>query len=305
MSPATDAPRRCQGGYAGFMGAGVPERVFIFGGCASRDAVEFYPPHMELAGYVARQSVISAYSHATEDGFELSGVKSSFQRRMFAGDIAGNAFERIREASPDLIVWDLNIERVGVARLPAGGLVTASTAQRGWVGPGRLRAPIRFGTDAHFSLFSRMAARFLADLESVGLADRVVVNATPWAPLPAEEAQIAAGVEAERFSARWFNQTISRYHQFLETRGVPLVCPPHEVVRARLDHKWGPGPFHYIEDTYRAMVAAIDTFVDQRSALPPPVQTPDLNAVGFDNSEPGSTTEFGPKPRSTDELLSR
>lgn len=46
--------------------------MFIYGGCTSRDAVDFYPEYgLELLGYVARQSLVSAFRPADHSEFAI------------------------------------------------------------------------------------------------------------------------------------------------------------------------------------------------------------------------------------------
>lgn len=92
-------------------------RVFIYGGCTSRDAVDQYADYgLQLHSYIARQSLISAYRPADPALFDTRGVEGTFLRRMLAGDIVGTLPKHLDEnaAEIDLVVWDLMIERVGV-----------------------------------------------------------------------------------------------------------------------------------------------------------------------------------------------
>src|SRR5690625_1135237 len=63
-------------------------RVFIYGGCASRDAVRYYSPYgMHLVGYIARQSLPSALAPAKLKDFAIPTHLPKFQQRMIKGDI--------------------------------------------------------------------------------------------------------------------------------------------------------------------------------------------------------------------------
>lgn len=157
-------------------------RVFIHGGCISRDAVDFYPQYgMEMVAYVARQSLISAYSRSDKSAYDVSSVKSSFQRRMFAGDVAGNLPTLLRRTEFDLLIWDLMIERVGVGKAPDGRYITRNMDFAGaGVGP-KLSRYLNFGTEPHFEAWSAACRKHVALLEEIGALEKVVLNATPWA----------------------------------------------------------------------------------------------------------------------------
>ena len=87
-------------------------KVFIYGGCTSRDAVDHYSGHgLELHSYIARQSLISAFKPAAPSVIDTSGVSGNFQQRMLSGDVTGTLPKHLaRHADEiDLIVWDLMI----------------------------------------------------------------------------------------------------------------------------------------------------------------------------------------------------
>ncbi len=103
-------------------------RVLIYGSCVTRDAVEFWDAEqLEMAGYVARQSLISAAAPPSDaEQFRLSQISSSFQRRMLRGDVESSLLPTLEECRDDydVILWDLTDERNGVQQLPDGGWVT-------------------------------------------------------------------------------------------------------------------------------------------------------------------------------------
>lgn len=55
------------------------KKVFIYDSCVTRDAVpQFQNFGLEMVGYVARQSLISAFSKADISKFDLRKISSSF-----------------------------------------------------------------------------------------------------------------------------------------------------------------------------------------------------------------------------------
>lgn len=230
-------------------------RVFIYGGCSSRDAVEYYSAYgLELHSYIARQSLISAYRPADPRHFDTSRVASSFQRRMLHGDVVGSMPRHIaaHHESIDLIVWDLMIERVGIHLVRTGGAVTRNGTPRA-VGDD---APVftgsySFGTDAHLRHWSHALMRFIATLERYELADRVVVNATPWA-LVAEDGGPSRADSS--LAPDFFNANIQPYWDLAEGAGLKVARVPQERAISDPGHKWGPAHFHYVADTHLAQL---------------------------------------------------
>lgn len=233
-------------------------RVFIYGGCTSRDAVEYYPEYnMHLQGYIARQSLISAYRPANPSLFDTSSIEGSFQRRMLQGDIISSMPKHLTQnhADIDTIIWDLMIERVGVQKVTSGGMVTRNgTPLAKGVGSRELSGSYLFGTDHHFKQWCWALGRFLATLESLNLKEKVIVNATPWA-IADKHGQPPKSSSAMR--PKWFNREIQRYWQAIERAGIKVAQVSQDDAIADPDHKWGPAYFHYVSETYRAQLNAI------------------------------------------------
>jgi len=234
------------------MTGGDAVHVMIYGSCVSRDGVEFWAEHgLELTGYVARQTLISAYAPADLSRFRLDEITSAFQRRMAGYDIEG-ALARIVEEQRsvmDLLLWDLTDERLGVVKIPGGGWVSKVVPYHKGIfaGPGRLGETLRIGESEHLRAWKTAADRFLDDLGRLGLRERVVVNDTRWAVVDETGARMgpSGGLQPEQY-----NEIIERYLEHLAARGIVAIHVPQEVTVARSDHKWGPAPFHYVDTVY-------------------------------------------------------
>lgn len=227
-------------------------RVFIYGSCVTRDAEPWFQGYgLEMVGYVARQSLISAFRPARVEEYNLSRIESPFQRRMTKGDLEGNLRFQIQKAEPDLIVWDLCDERLGVKKAKTGGVVThiRDHVAEG-VHPGPFGPVIQFGTDAHYDLWRKGLEQLMASVERYGLSGQIILNATPWAVVN-DAGEDLGDVPRE------FNDSSDRYISEAESAGVSVARIPDDAVVARVDHQWGPAPFHYIDATYRAQLDRI------------------------------------------------
>ena len=234
------------------------QRVFIYGSCVTRDGVEYWPDYdLEMSGYVARQSLISATAPARPGEFNTAAISSPFQKRMAEGDIVGNVINKLT-ADPtayDIILWDITDERLGVYRVPSGGYVSRVVDYGGGIyrGTERLGTPIRVGSEAHRELWLASLDRFAARLEQAGIKERVILNALPWA-LRDEDGNPTSNRSVD---PRSFNQVLQDYGAEVERRGIRVAyADPDRVVQASA-HKWGPAPFHYTPDTYLASLEAV------------------------------------------------
>ena len=101
--------------------------LLIVGGCVSRDTVDpLLGKSLELKRYVARQSFISAGTDATKLVPKVD-LRSQFQRRMLEADLEGSLFRDIEENSEvDLVLWDLNVERLGAWQFDVDTFATDS-----------------------------------------------------------------------------------------------------------------------------------------------------------------------------------
>lgn len=230
-------------------------RVFIYGSCVTRDAVEFWDPEkLEMAGYVARQSLISAMSPASDvEDFRLSQIESSFQRRMMRGDVESSLLPTLAAAKDDydVILWDLTDERNGVQQLPDGGWITRlRNFQKEQLFRGKLGRILAATDGEHSKLWNRALDGFLAELDKAGLLDRLVLNDTRWA---------TTDDAGEPFSVQetFLNGHLDRMSRSIRAAGVPVIAPEPSTVVASTNHKWDRAPFHYVEETYASMTSRL------------------------------------------------
>lgn len=242
--------------------ATAPTRVFIYGSCVSRDSLEHAgPERYTVTRYVARQSLVSAYGGSAR--VEPGGtITSPFQRRMVEGDAEGNllAVLRAHVESTDLLLWDLTDERLGVLVAPDGAILTRSVdlisadiAPRldGW-------RHVPFGSDEHFTVWAAALDQFCADLRLLGLLNRTVLLAVPWAASTDDGGPVPRSFGVSSGEA---NALLERYYRAAETHGVRVERVPEDLAVAGADHRWGRAPFHYAHRTYDAIVAIMEDVV--------------------------------------------
>lgn len=219
-------------------------KIFLYGGCVIRDASQMIDHDVETSGYVARQSLISAISPPAI--LPAANLESPFQSRMVDGDVNSSLLHSMRKAAAhtDLFVMDCHIERVGVYRLPDASFVTASPEMnrsgilRNVTGHSR----IHLGSSRHTDLWTQAANRFVARLEEFGLKEKTLVIDAPW--VEADESGVPFPPRNGR-TVREVGQSISSLTAILANLGVSVARMPTEVAVAPVDHRWGPGPYHF------------------------------------------------------------
>lgn len=233
--------------------------MLVLGSCVSRDAFEaFDPARFVLHSYHARHSLISAFTPLPADVVADARLPSAFQRRMLTEDVTAAVLGRLRSPGrrPDLVLWDLVDERLGVLELPDGGFLTVSNELlAAGIDLPAGTAHVPFGSDRHFALWSRAVAAFGDLLAAEDLSRRTVLLLAPWATRTADGRPTPAshGVTAEEGNRRY-----ARYERAAAAvPGVSVVrMAPDEAV-ASADHRWGPAPFHYTDEFYRLVAARV------------------------------------------------
>lgn len=238
------------------------KKVFLYGGCVIRDAHRNVQDEIELSGYVARQSLISAMNPPSTS---LPNVRmqSKFQESMANGDISSNLIAKLRgvAAETDLVVMDTHIERLGVHKLPDGSFLTPSAEIRAsgiLETIDGLRSPINPGTERHTRFYRNAVRKFTLHLERLGLRERVIVINAPWAIQDTDGVPFGTyrGIDVSVMSAH-----MDSLCRILEEAGISVRDMPGELAIAPVNHQWGRGPYHF-------GVEAMDWVADQiRSSI--------------------------------------
>ena len=228
-------------------------KIFLYGGCVIRDAYELIKNDVELTGYVARQSLISAMNPPVQEAGEIN-LESAFQTRMASGDLQSNLVKRIRQArdrGTDLFVFDFHIERVNVQRLPDGSFFTPSTElnNAGVLSKLRRRSKsIPLGSDRH-TAFWKVAARRLSDrLDRMGIKGRVLVVNAPWARFDNQ------GKPFTDFQGKPIGEVsdqITALTRLLKAHDIEVIDLPMDLAIGDSNHKWARAPFHFTPGAMR------------------------------------------------------
>nr|WP_306270814.1 DUF6270 domain-containing protein [Ornithinimicrobium sp. HY1793] len=235
----------------------VAPRAFLFGSCVARDTLEMVDRStLDIASYIARQSLLSAGSDASAHLPTNLGISEGFKLRMIKNDFSGNLLQSVRQAaeSIDVLLWDLADERHGVHRFEDGTIVTRSIDN--------VQVPaivelldatehLTFGSKTHQSLWTAAAISFTEFLDEVGLLGRTVVLQVPWA-LHTTEGKPTPWSMGVR--ARDANRLYEPYYDTLHQLGHNVIKVPAEMVVADPGHRWGLAPFHYTDAVYREVL---------------------------------------------------
>lgn len=232
--------------------------MFLYGGCVSRDSFTEMETEAKLTGYVARQSLISAFNRPAR--IKPIELPSNFQNRMVRGDISSDFIDKLEPKIPetDVIVIDLLVERLGVSRIRGGSFVTMSSElkkSRALEAVAGQTRSIRFGTDEHFAHWCEAAVRFSVFLTENNMKSKTLLLETPWADITDTGARVRGNAT---MSAEEANEKYERYYKFLsdECKILNYRLPDDHIISAE-KHRWGVAPYHYIKPAYLGIVQRI------------------------------------------------
>ena len=232
-------------------------RVFIYGSCVSRDTFEHLDPEQfELVEYVARQSVLSAYTKPVEL-MAPPTLKSRFQQRMITGDFSSSLRSQMAThgSATDFVLVDLTDERLGAYLLPDGSIVTRSVEFIESGGEQYLpqgTQHIAFGTQQHFDYWTTAMEYVGEQMRTQMSQATIVLLDIPWAEWSESGAETPGSFGMRAADA---NPVFRMYAQAAaRALGAHVISmEPSEVVSSP-DHPWGDAPFHYSEKVYLEIV---------------------------------------------------
>lgn len=235
-------------------------RLFIFGSCVSRDVLSIAgPPGVFLVDYFARSSIASAFSETMVKDRWSESLSSAFQRRMVKADLQKTLPAKLSNSEYDLLLYDAIDERLRLFQFHDGSLCTIS---------GELQAArfdfrsaggrvIQSGSEEFFKLWELGWSRFINFLASLGRLARLRINVVHWAsaPPPGQTFSLQHTEESIAAADRFLNRLYERMRQDIDDQQF-LTFPEHLMLAAG-GHRWGVGPFHYIDEYYHAAASAI------------------------------------------------
>lgn len=232
-----------------------PLRVFVYGGCVSRDVLSLPDSKGEfrLAGYVARTSLASQVCPPWRDDETLRNISSDFQRRMVLIDMEKSLFKLIERSDFDVLLMDLMVDRLPLVRLGGARVATKSNEFYKAFKGKFVRQLDEFGGE-YLDLWSKGFMTLLDVLHRGDCLHKLRVNKVLWATRSDLGGVDFPGYREEKILAAntWFSE---RYEQIRALApDVIFYDYPKELFIADSAHKWGLSPFHFIGDLYRETV---------------------------------------------------
>lgn len=235
--------------------------ISIYGSCVARDIVRVTGDKFRCTEYVARQSWISALSSPQKipAGITLTG----FRLKSLVGDFESNAFPRLVASADtsEALVIDLASDRHGVWDLENGSYLSnlASLKKQKILNRYPNARLVPFGSTEHLMLFTDAVERGTQELVSAGLFSKSVVLRIPFTNMRVDGESIETKHE---MAPERIRKTYEPYYQIFEEYGFNFLPHlPDEFALSTLEHTWGVGINHFVDEAYYWWGAEIEKFV--------------------------------------------
>lgn len=203
--------------------------VSILGSCVTRDTAEYWPPGWNLLSYHARHPLGSFPYPSELTDADVHAQPKGWRRVQHVNDITSATVDVLVQQEPDLILWDLADERLGVHQRPDGGWAA---------GEG-----VPYWTEQYKSMWADGVALFMEAADGIP----VVLNAAEW------DRSSRKSTTFHQWQA-WAVQVASSY-------GVAVAVT--DGTRSGPEHRWGDAPFHMRPFDYRRMVVNMQAALER------------------------------------------
>lgn len=223
--------------------------VSIIGSCVTRDTLEVVDG-LDIGPYVARTSLASIVSPPSRRmrSLELNYTEQArpWHRRVATADLHKTHDEQLRQMAGGHVVIDLIEERVDLVRVGWRRYVTRSQILSAMSDFDRhVNGAVRIFSTEGFAIWKRSLPKFARMLGRYVPEERTIIHRALYAP------GARAIADENDYLDRMYDELAAAMPR------ARLVSPSAAVFRASAHHKWGPAPFHYVDEYYREMAAKI------------------------------------------------
>lgn len=234
-------------------------RLFIFGSCVSRDALEYQEGEIALVKYVARTSLATQISAPVVFPEILDRLPSRFQREMMSIDMHKTLFALLRSMDFDTFLMDFIDERFSIGIF--NGARLNLTREFLDANNGELQFPEwnRFSEEKFFA-WRRGFDELMALLCSKECVPKILINKVYFASRSGMTVSSAAPCQSFMSSEIIRNNAyLERMYEYVERNysNVLFLKYSEQYFTASLNHKWGLAPFHYTDEIYREMLSQL------------------------------------------------
>jgi hypothetical protein len=240
------------------------QKFLIFGGCVSRNSLEYATKDLTIIDYFARCSLASLYSipHCSA---ELDKVPDNFSGRSILRDASKLFLEKfVHVNSYDVLLIDFISQRYDVLIFDDGSRLTYSSDLQRFIKSGVIAMEsalrLREGSPEHLEFFRDGVNRFLVDLKRSGAYTRLRIIKAYWSRDYSNDCNSVVDLPKSKDATHYSEAFLERnnqilqglYDQFEAEFGSSIFVNPDRL-KLNPSHKWGPAPYHYDDLFYRSI----------------------------------------------------
>lgn len=236
-------------------------KFLVFGGCVSRDLFNFAESSLLLSDYYARSSFASVFSEPPQLSPNLQKLSSPFQQRCVLRDFDKSFKDKIASGSFDYLLIDFLSNRFNVA-VKGNSVLTLSNElmKSGFDSKAHGYQIVVRNSDKYFNYWKSGFEKFANHCRQCGVADKVILNKIYLADRLQDDGVLPGGFTPEVVVK--YNEFLDRCYEFSSEKmpEVKWLTYSERNVLGAVEHKWGPGPFHYVDGFYQEGLSQLIEF---------------------------------------------
>ena len=246
----------------------MPLKVFIFGGCVSRDIFNFDDrTQYELVDYRARSSLGSSFTPSTINDIHLDNLSSNFQRRIVKTDIEAIFPDLLRKTEYDVLLLDVIDERFDLYIDECDGVCTLSNElyATGFDPATKKGEVVASGSNHFVNMWLSGWYRLIATLKMQRKLNRLRINEVYWSHKSHDGMDYLPTYSIEKIKqANKFLSILYSHMRVILPESQFLKVDSSFLVGAT-DHQWGRSPFHYKTSYYYEVLNKLEISMLRKS----------------------------------------
>ncbi len=244
-------------------------KLFVYGDCVSRDAVNFLDTsRIELVSYCARSSLASSFLSEPINDLWSHNLSSDFQKRMVNYDLTKEIPSLIRSKEFDVLFLDFMVERHSLVKLDCDKFVTLTNelSKSGFSLDSNFEIIEPFSNEAYF-LWQKGWEELVKILCQCGSLHKILINELYLSEVMDSGEDINQYSNADIAHANsYFKKVYTRVRKDLNECQI-IKYDSSDFVASK-NHVWGVSPFHYIKKLYLKSSSRIFDYYFRKNERP-------------------------------------
>lgn len=233
-------------------------RVLIYGSCVSNDIFSFVAHEHQIAAYLPRMSLATAFGPSVPEHLIFAAkkeIESLTHRYWVLNDLEKRLEKVLTTTSYDILLLDFIDERLHLAVAENGALFTRGEEfRRSEAGLWNYEM-IRSTSPQHFELWKKGVDAFAKFVDP----QKVFINKVFWAAVANDGSQFDEKYVDEN------NRFLEKLYRHIEINyAFNFITYEPEVFVGDAEHQWEKSPFHYIPRYYAEAMNALNRMEIER-----------------------------------------